>query len=183
MQNKYKETDIYNAIKSGFANLRILARADIKRRWKTLSREEKYAAARSLVYIGGVANNPAKFFAPENTARDWYVRAETFAREKSLDGKDVASAFYIVQDPKGIVYNAAGNAIWGELNIELFNFCAAVQGWEYDRISNREFIRDGADRFAANILDMSKRFASLVSIQRANPILRPFKEMAFALQK
>lgn len=183
MQKKYNETDIYNAIKSGFANLRILARADIKRRWKTLSRDQKYAAARSLVYIDGVANNPANFFAPENTARDWHARAEKFAREKALTGQDAASAFYIVQDPKGIVYNTAGNAIWGVLNPDFFNFCAAVQAWEYDRTSNKAFIRAGADRFAANILDMSKRFAALVAIQRANPIVRPFKEMAFAMQK
>lgn len=181
MSCRYTEKDIYVAAGAGFLNLKKLARADLKKRWKALTREQKFAAGRALVFMDEVAANPAKYFSRANTQDAWRFRAEYFASQKSLD--DIADAYYIVEDPQGIVANKASAAVHGELGHEFYRFCNAVQHWEYDRTSNKDVYRAGAPKFAMDIVERSKRYQDLVAISQANPLLRPIKQLVYNFQR
>lgn len=181
MSCRYTEKDIYVAAGSGFANLKKLARADLKKRWKTLSREQKFAAGRALVFMDDVATKPAKYFSRANTQDAWRFRAEYFAGQKNLD--DIADAYYIVENPQGIVSNKAAAAMQGELGHEFYRFCNAVQNWEYDRTSNKDIYRATAPKFANEIVEMSKRYQELVAISQTNPLLRPIKQLLHNFQR
>ncbi len=181
MPYRYKAEDIYVAVGSGFMNLKKLARAGLQKRWKTLTREQKFAAGRALVFMDDLAADPAKYFSRANTQDAWRFRAEYFAGQKNLD--DIADAYYIVEDPQGIVANKAAAAMRGELGHEFYRFCNAVQHWEYDRTSNKDCYRMGAPKFAAEIVKKSKQYQTLVDIQNTNPLIRPIKQLVYNFQR
>ena len=180
MQHEYTEQYIYNAVRTGFANLKKLARLDLMRRWRTMDKSDQYAAARALVFMGGVADNPAQHFAREHTQDAWRFRAEHFAGQAQLD--DIAEAYYIVEDPQGIVWNRARYAMRGELSREYYYFCNAVQQWEYDRTSNKPVYRANAPKYAEDIVKKSKQYQTLVDINKSNCLVRPIKQFLYQIQ-
>ena len=177
---EYKEQDVYAAIKSGFADLKVLARVDLKKRWKSMDGKQRFAAGRALVYMDGVIKNPAKYFSRASTQSDWVWRAETYANEKNLD--DVADAYYIVQNPQSIVLNAAHGALSGGIYAEFYRFCNSVQQWEYDRTSNKVQFSAQAYKFAEDIIKRAERYKAMVAISRANPLIRPVKQFVYQIQ-
>ena len=180
MQRKYKEQDVYVAIKSGFANLKMLARDELKKRWRTMAFADRCAAARALKFMDAVAANPEKYFSRAHTQDAWRFRAEYFASDKNLD--DMADAYYLVEDPQGIVCNRVAAAMHGTLAQEYRRFCNAVQQWEYDRTSNKPAFRKGAPGFAREIVEKSGRYQALADINRANVFVRPFKQIIYQFQ-
>lgn len=180
MQHEYNEQCIYNAVRTGFANLKKLARMDVMKRWRAMDKSDRYAATRALVFMDGVAENPRLYFARVHTQNAWRFRAECFASQKQLD--DIAEAYYIVEDPQGIVWNRARGAMRGELGQEFYRFCNAVQQWEYDRTSNRPVYRANAPKYAEEIVKKSKQYQTMVDINSANCLMRPIKQLLYQIQ-
>ncbi len=107
---------IYESIKSGFESFAFLVRQNIAKKWPTMSRGDKYAAARALVYMGGVARDPRKYFSRELTNGQWVGRAHQWAQEHKIASQDSSCAYYIIQSPTDIVVNKSVWAFDGALN-------------------------------------------------------------------
>lgn len=175
MKKEYTEAEIYAAIKSGFENLRLLAREDLKKRWKVMEVSQKYDAGRSLVVMGDVAKNPENYFSRAKTQEAWIGRAEAYANEKNLDSMEYA--YYIVQNPQGIVSNAAKNAMQARLNGEYACFCDDVQQWEYDRTSPKGAYRCLAKVSAERIVNKAKKYQNMVDAELANPVKKYVRKL------
>ena len=107
MKKEYTEAEIYAAIKSGFENLRLLAREDLKKRWKVMEVSQKYDAGRSLVVMGDVAKNPENYFSRAKTQEAWIGRAEAYANEilpkaqgEAIKRKQEAEAYKVAATSK-----------------------------------------------------------------------------------
>ena len=172
MKKEYTEAEVYVAIKSGFTNLKILAKQDLKKRWKKMETADKYDAGRGLVYMGDVAMQPEKHFSRAQTQDAWIDRAEAFAFRNSLES--VEYAYYIVPAPQHIVTDATRAAMRGELYGEYARFCDSVQSWEYDRTSPKGAYRCLAEKSANEIVRQSKKYQKLVDVELANPVKKFF---------
>ena len=172
MYKTYKEQEVRSAIKIGLKSLTDLARVRLKTRWKIMGLKERCDAARSLVFMEQVAKNPDAHFSRESTEKAWIKRAREYANSKNL--KDINSAYYIVQDPTGIVWYKAKPAFFDGNGCDYYNFCKSVQQWMYDTRS---------DTYAKEIVENAKKYKSRLAIESANCIARPFVEMQQAFQK
>lgn len=172
MEQKLDENKVYDAVKAAFRNLHVLVREELKKHWKTMNRESRYAAGRALVFMAEVEKNPAAYFSRVGTEKDWVSRAKQFATQRGVD--DIADAFYIVQDPKGVVWNHAMAALRGDLAGEYYRFCADVQDWEYKRTSKIPHVRALTEKSVDEIMKKSKKFQKKADLQKANVVLKPF---------
>lgn len=55
MNKEIKDSEVYDAISCGFSSFRILAKNSLKPEWRNMSRHQRYAAGRALVYIGNLS--------------------------------------------------------------------------------------------------------------------------------
>ena len=172
MYKTYKEQEVRSAIKVGLKSLAGLARVRLKTRWKAMNLKERCDAARSLVFMEQVAKNPDAYFSRESTEKAWIERALEYAHLNDL--KDVNSAYYIVQDPTGIVWNKAMGVFFDGNGAEYYRFCRAVQQWMYDGHS---------DTYSKEIVENAKKYKSKLAIESANCFARPFVEYAQLFQK
>ena len=172
MYKKYQEQEVRSAIKSGLKSLTDLARVRIKPFWKNMDLKERCAVARSLVYMEHVAKNPDAYFSRESTEAAWNQRAMEYAQQKKLH--DLSSAYYIVQDPTGIVWHKALGVFFDGNGRDYYNFCKSVQQWMYDTRS---------DTYATEIVENAKKYKSQLAVESANCFARPFVEMKQAFQK
>ena len=172
MYKTYKEQEVREAIKVGLKSLTDLARVRIKSIWKNMDLQQRCNAARSLVFMEQVAKNPDLYFSRETTEAAWNQRAIEYAQQKKLH--DLSSAYYIVQDPTGIVWNKATSVFFNGNGAEYYRFCRAVQQWMYDGHS---------DTYAKEIVENAKKYKSKLAIESANCFARPFVEMAQSFQK
>ncbi len=167
---KQNEVVIYSSIQGAFSEFYNLARMGLKKRWKSLKREEKFAAARSLVFMRDVATNPAKYFSRANTGAAWVKRANDFATEHRFSPANMHHAYYIVLAPKDIVIDKA-QAAWiynADIAKMFYRFCSMVQDWEYKRTSdeNKEFCM--ANKVAEDIVMASKRYTAFRKTEEPN---------------
>ena len=172
MYKEYKEQEVRSAIKSGLKSLTDLARVRLKTRWKNMELKERCDAARSLVYMEQVAKNPDAYFSREATEAAWHQRAAEYAQQKKMN--DLSSAYYIVQDPTGIVWYKAIPAFFDGNGAAYHNFCKSVQQWMYDTRSNT---------YATEIVENAKKYKSELAVESANCFARPFVEMQQAFQR
>ncbi|MBR4891681.1 MAG: hypothetical protein IKZ34_00675 [Alphaproteobacteria bacterium] len=172
MNKVYKEQDVKKNIEQGFKCLTDLARVRLKTRWKAMNLKERCDAARSLVFMEQVAKNPDAHFSRESTEKAWIERAKEYAQQKKLH--DLSSAYYIVQDPTGIVWNKATGVFFDGNGAEYYRFCRAVQQWMYDGHS---------DTYATEIVENAKKYKSELAVESANCFARPFVEYARLFQK
>ena len=172
MYKTYKEQEVREAIKVGLKSLTDLARVRIKSIWKNMDLQKRCDAARSLVFMEQVAKNPDLYFSRETTEAAWRKRAVEYADAKGL--RDFSSAYYIVQDPTGIVWNKATSVFFNGNGAEYYRFCRAVQQWMYDGHS---------DTYSKEIVENAKKYKSKLAIESANCFARPFVEMAQSFQK
>lgn len=172
MYKAYKEQEVRSAIKVGLKSLAGLARVRLKTRWKAMNLKERCDAARSLVFMEQVAKNPDAHFSRESTEKAWIERAREYADAKGL--KDFSSAYYIVQDPTGIVWNKATGVFFDGNGAEYYRFCRAVQQWMYDGHS---------DTYSKEIVENAKKYKSKLEIESVNCFARPFVEYAQLFQK
>ena len=161
-----------NIIKEGFGTLAALARVRLKKRWKSMDLEHRCAAARALVYMEQVAKNPDNYFSRSMTEKAWRERARKYAESKKM--ADIRGAYYIVQDPTGIVWYSAMPAFFDGNGVEYYSFSKDVQQWMYDGFS---------DTYAAKIAKEVKEYKKMLASESASCIARPFVEMRQAFQK
>lgn len=175
LYKKYTEAEVYVAMKEFFSSLQVLVRADLRQRWKRLGRQERYAAGRSLVFLNQVIKSPEVFFSRKDTEADWQARAYEWASEKKTD---MTAAYYVVQDPAGVVAGAVEKATQHhDLWRNLYKFCHFAQRWEYERTSSKPGQRQMSEEAARRIVQMAKQFKTQANVCQSNPLVRPIKEL------
>lgn len=182
---KITDQEIYASIKSGFESFIFLARQNIAKRWAKMSRGDRYAAARALVYMRGVAQEPRKYFARDVTNDQWIWRANQWVQEHNIAPENTACAYYIIQSPTDIVANKSIEALNGSTGLwrEYYNFCQNIQNWEYDRTSSGEVFRNNAYKFANKIVCDAANLQKIVQVKKSNAFVRPFKQLAYSFQR
>ena len=172
MYKAYKEQEVRSAIKVGLKSLTGLARVRVKSIWRNLNLQDRCAVGRSLVFMEQVAKNPDLYFSREATEMAWHQRAMEYADLNNL--KDINSAYYIIQDPTGIVWNKATSVFFNGNGAEYYRFCRAVQQWMYDGHSNT---------YAKEIVEDAKMYKNQLAIESANCVARPFVEIKQMFQR
>lgn len=180
-----KEEKIYSEIKACFANFQKLARISLQRHWKGMGRAERYAAMRGFVQFADLIENPAKYFSRATTEKAWRARVDEYVTKQRLLPRESFNAYYIVQDPKGLVMDMVGDAFHGgvELYRLFYVFCESVQTWEYNRTLKTGLADANAERCEREIVSTAKRIKALADIHSANPLARPIKQFLYELQK
>lgn len=172
MNNKYKEADVRNVIKKGLKTYTDLARVRVKTRWKNMVLQERCAAARSLVFMEQVAKNPDAYFSRAATEEAWSKRAKEYAYKKGF--KDFEFAYYIVDDPTGVVMKHASGTFFDGNNSDYNDFCFAVQQWMYDGHS---------DTYSAEIVKMAKHAEIALEYESTKCFMRPIVVMQQVFQR
>lgn len=172
-KQKFIPSEVYKVISQGLSDFYTLARANVRRHWRGLTREQQYAAARALVQLNDVSLSPIKYFSRVATQADWIDRGQRYAAENDL--KDADSAFYFVQDPKGLVLNATRAAFVNNYDLGqlFFYYCDAIQGWEYNRTGGAAE-KSSSNWDASRIYDLANRVSKKVQAQKPNPIVAMF---------
>ena len=167
-------SEVYDLIKSGFRGLRYVMREDLKKHWKQMTKQEQYTAARSLALLNHIAKKPEKYFARKYTQAAWNMRAKEYANQAGL--RECLGAFYIVQDPVGIVYYDVSNGLCKYVSClrTLYNFSREVQDWEYSRTSSSACC---ANIYAENIVDFEKKISAKVSKVKPGLIKRKLLQL------
>lgn len=178
-----KNKNMYAQVEAGFKNFASLARCNIKKNWKKFNKEERHAAWLGMKYIEQVAKNPAQYFSRAMTELQWKRRAAEYTRSHALG--DNFSAFYIVQDPKGDVLN---NSEWafangGDLARRFYNFCEAVQNWEYARTSKNPSDKMAVELYEKQIMELSASVKSLADIANTPVLVQPIKRFVKNFQR
>ncbi|MBO5704601.1 MAG: hypothetical protein J6R99_01130 [Alphaproteobacteria bacterium] len=172
MYKTYKEQEVRESVKVGFDSLTGLARARLKTRWKKMSLKEKCAAARALVYMQQVAKNPDAYFSRKATEDAWHQRAVEYAKDKKI--AYLRDAYYIVQDPTGVVCDNASSAFFDANGRNYYNFCKSVQQWMYDMRSNI---------YATQIVEDANKYKKEYEIKSANCFMRPIVAFGQSFQR
>lgn len=172
---------IYAQVKIALFNYYYLIRADLKKRWKNLTKVERREAVGALRYLENVFKNPSKYFSRATTQEAWNNRATEYAKEKSIS---VTDAFYIVHGPREQFIENVKNACYShELYSDLYKIAGVIQNWEYDRTSLRPYIRENSDKFAEEIVNVARKTQKIVDIMESNPLVRPLKQLMNNLQR
>lgn len=157
---EYTSGQVYDAARTGLNAIYVIARNDIRKRWKHMTREQRYNAMRGLVVIGRVARDPQKYLSRANTEAEWCARAKAFAAAHNLH---VSEAYYFVQTPEGNVVNAAGKALFGNayggggMHAELYNLTENIRRYDYQSTSQVPWSRGFAPKRATDIVATAKR--------------------------
>ena len=172
---EFKEQEVYTAIRNGFAAYHSIARAQIARNWAKMAHGERGAAARALVYLGGVARNPAEYFSRIETEEDWMWRANEYAKEK---GMRASYAFYIVPNPTVMVLNNVTPLFESGTSADFFYFCSLVQKWEYNRTDNKAASDFIAAQSANKIIKLAERVSNQAKkIAQFNNAMKPVMQV------
>lgn len=170
MQKQFEDTVVRNAIKTGLESFVLLAKDNLRKRWTVLKREDKYAAARALVFMNELARNPELHFARENTQKAWVERAEKYALDKKLEKTE--EAYYIVESPQIMVVAKAQGALTGNLYAAFFAFCTDIQQWEYDRTSPNKNNRYLAPVSAEILVEKSEKLHASAKMTIKHPVVK-----------
>lgn len=172
---------IYAQMKIALFNYYYLIRADLKKRWKILTKEERREAVGGLRYLEGVFKNPAAHFSRAATQDAWNNRAVEYAKSKGIG---VVDSFYIVHGPREQFIENVKNACYShELYSDLYKLAGLMQNWEYDRTSLQLYIRENSDKFAKEIVNVARKTQKIVDIMESNPLVRPLKQMVYNFQR
>ncbi len=173
---------IYAQIKIALFNYYYLIRSDLKKRWNTLSKNDRRDAVVVLRYLEDVMKDPAKHFSRTATQNEWNNRAVECMTAKGM--KNVADAFYIVHGPREVFIEGVRNATYSpEMYSDLYKLAGHIQNWEYDRTSMRDYMRKQSNKYSDAITKIAKQTQALVDIQEANPLVRPLKQLMNNLQR
>lgn len=183
MTTQTNESNVYSAIKSGFSDFRILARASLKQKWPKMSIGDRYAVGRALVFINRVATNPEKYFSREKTCNDWVARGDKWNMEHGLPKGDF-HAFYIVPSPTDVVVNESAAAFIADGNLmrKYYNFCKDIQNWEYDRTASKSCFRERAYEFGDKITRDAAELQKLAEIHMSGPVQGCIKRLVYSFQ-
>lgn len=182
MTNIISEDKVYDSIKKGLAAFRILSKeAHRNASWKQLTKSQRANAARAWIYMDKVAQKPELYFSRDATYEAWLKRATRLAE---LSHCDVKSAFYIVPDPKSVVWQESQSAFIDRaaLGKEFYQFCSLIQDWEYGRVSSVAKKWE-AEQLAKDIVEESEKYSEIANVFKSKPGLRNLKRFAYSLQK
>lgn len=171
---------VYEQIRQMLFNCLVLARADVVRLWGKMSYNQRREAIKALLVMENVAKQPEIYFSREKTWAAWKQRADEYTKQKNI--KDTGFAYYIVQDPKGIVCHAAAGAMTAKMNQTYYNACDLVQKWEYARTNPTESRAYEAMQYAKGIEKKNKELAAMANVVQSNCFVRPFRQLAYSIQ-
>ena len=171
---------VYEQIRHMLFNSFILARADVVRLWGKMNYNQRREAAKALLVMEEVAKRPEIYFSREKTWAAWKQRADEYTKQHNI--KDTGFAYYIVQDPKGIVCHAAAGAMTAKMNQVYYNACDLVQKWEYARTNPTESRAYEAMQYAQGIEKKNKELAARANVVQSNCVVRPLKQLVYNFQ-
>lgn len=180
---KLSDGEVYRIIKRGFKDFVFISYYVIKANWNKIAREERVAALRSARYIDEISEAPEKYFSRAATQRQWWRRGTEYAKRYGLNPR--VATYYIVQDPTGCVMSRAEWAFVNnsDVNRLFYQFCAAVQNWEYVRTSKNISDRAGVHNAGQKIIELSKKVSAFAAIANSNVFSRSMKVMVKKQQK
>lgn len=180
IEEKMRRTeDVYNIIKAGLANSKILARYSLKKQWSRMSKAERWEAGRALAFMDRLSRYPEIYFSRKDTQDAWVKRATKLAYERNISLND---AFYIAKDPVAIVYKSAGPAVWSDEKSLFYQFCSDIRDWEYAR-TRKDYVGAIQERKSLNnLLKTAQEIQKRVDIVNTNVMLRPLKKLCLQLQ-
>ncbi|MBD5389277.1 hypothetical protein HDR63_03425 [bacterium] len=135
--SQIQEEQVYETIRTAIENIRTLAKFDLRNQWRGLKTADRCRAARALVYMGSVAENPAQYFSRRKTDLSWRNRAIDYVRQNSLADDQLAQAYLIVPGPADLVAGRTEGAMLynGALSRSYYLLCKEITDWEYNRTS------------------------------------------------
>ena len=155
--------DIKSVIKQCFQDIYTVARADVKKHFKSdCINGQKLNNARALVFLRDVAKNPDKYFAPEYTKESWCARIDDMVMRQDADrmqcqdiyeyGMDYVRrqyAAHIVAGPEDLVDNEIGGIFRDMGPNGFYMFCQKVRAYYYNHgLVDDKFIREYANKIA-----------------------------------
>ena len=181
IEKKMRRTeDVYNIIKAGLANSKILARYSLKKQWSRMSKAERWEAGRALAFMDRLSRYPEIYFSRKDTQDAWVKRATKLAYERNISLND---AFYIAKDPVTIVYKSAGPAVWSDEKSLFYQFCCEIRDWEYAR-TRKDYVGAIQERKSlTNLVKTAEKIQNRVDIINTNIIFRPFKSFLYQFQR
>lgn len=161
---KLSNGEVYRIIKRGFKDFVFISYYVIKANWNKIAREERVAALRSARYIDDISEAPEKYFSRAATQRQWRRRGTEYAKRYGLNPR--VATYYIVQDPTGCVMSRAEWAFINnsDVNRLFYQFCAAVQNWEYGKTSKSVAGRAGVHSAVQKIIELSDKIRAIADI-------------------
>lgn len=170
MDNK----ELQEQIKSGLMAYYLVAKHDLKKRWKSMDKQHKFASARSLTKMYEVAVNPEHHLSKADTEGAWRARAAEYAKEYNITPE--WEAFYIVQDPIGLILGATQSAYIQPLASDYYHFLNSIQKYEY--LGQEDYLKKS---YAAQVVERATEIRNIARIKsERNPLKRvalTFKNM------
>lgn len=174
---KLSDAEVYKIIKRTFKHFSFISRNNVKRNWNVLTQQERMAALRSARYIDDISEAPEKYFSRAATQRQWRRRGTEYAKRYGLNPR--VATYYIVQDPTGCVMSRAEWAFINnsDVNRLFYQFCAAVQNWEYGKTSKSVAGRAGVHSAVQKIIELSDKIRAIADIVSRDAFSRSMNVM------
>lgn len=169
--------DMKIVIKNAFADAYVVAKFNAKKNFqKNVKNGNKWNVARALVALNDVAQNPDKYFSPENTYDAWKQRAREYAANHPETVKEYNEKYVydlamgcIVKQPYSIVFDKIYPVIhdyFGYGDADYMGFCGAVQNYYYHKIFNTR-------PYEPTIFDFAEKMSKRAKIvKQKNPVKR-----------
>lgn len=165
-------------IKNAFADAYTVARFNAKKDFKKNAKKgNKWNVARALVMLNDVAQNPDKYFSPENTYDAWKQRALDCVKNHPEDVKKCGEQYVynvafgaIVQQPHNIVFDKIYPVIhdyFGYDDADYMDFCGAVQNYYYRNVFSGIMMP-----YEPTIFDFAEKMSKRANIVKQTPVKR-----------
>lgn len=170
---------VYGNVRQAFNDFVFLAQDNFQKREKNMAESDKIAAKDSIEFVKELAKNPAAYFSRAATENAWNLRVKEYAKMHKIPEQEIGTVYLLAQGPKEIVLAKAGKAFYGNHSLfsMFYGFCKVVQDWEYFRTSDANDATFHKNNALNEIAIVTKRLATMVELQKTNPIIRPFKQM------
>ena len=174
MQEKQERQNLKNIITQCFADIYDIVRVNMKKNFKRDAKHgKKWDFARALVFLGDVAKNPDKHFAPEYTNAAWDKRVEEYIATSptakfSIEKYGIkyvrsVTKGSLAEHPSGVVYHKVEPIFQDR---EFWNFCEKVQDFYYQDFFKNVYVDD---RF---IKSYAKKIADWARVAREHNALK-----------
>ncbi len=162
---------VIDSIKDALHAFYEVARGKTKGRFAKLPRMQRYQAARALNVLRDVADCPEKYFSRAATEADWAMRAQEYAGRKSVNPQ--WAAYYIVQNPAGVVTEKVDAAFIGEgvLCNRFAILCDQILHWYYDSTSKDPRDISRAAMAAKEIFEIGRDIRKQADIMREGQVM------------
>ena len=181
MQEKQERQNLKNIIKQCFVDIYDIVRADMKKNFKRDAKHgKKWDFARALVFLGDVAQNPDKHFAPEYTNAAWDKRVDDYIAHSALAADSIKEngIDYVrrltkgsyAEHPSGVVCHKVEPVFQDR---EFWNFCEKVQDFYYQDVDKNVFVdKYFIESYAKKIADWARVAREHNALKRG--LMKPF---------